>query len=319
MRQKLILAAKVGAALLFVGIAIRVLTNEFSTISFAEVVDSLGRIGGAALGFSAVATVVTFAAVATYDSFAMRYAGKQLSLARSALSSTTSYAVFNLLGFPVFTGNAVRFWLFDHWGFSAGDVAICTVVTTIVCNLMLTFIAAASFLATPGAFELALGLDKGASMSIGLTLLTAATALTVFAISGPTELRVWRFSFNRPGSLLIPHLMVCIVDYTATSAVLYVLLGNNFAMEFLPFVALFSTAKLLGMASNVPGGLGVFEAAMASAMRDVAPADLAAALIAYRCIFYLAPFAVAAAFLAVHGLARASRRTSPRKPSTPSQ
>jgi len=249
----------------------------------------------------------------------MRYANQRLALARSAFSSTTSYAVSNLLGFPVFTGNAVRFWLFEHWRFSAADVAICAVVTTIVCNLMLAFIAGASFLLAPDEFDATLGVPAVWSMSLGLALLAVATVLTIIAVAGPTTIRVWRFSFNHPGPLLIAHLVMCIVDYVATSAVLYVLLGDHLGMDFLPFVALFSTAKLIGIVSNVPGGLGVFEAAMTSTVESVSPADLAAALIAYRCIFYLAPFAVAAAALAVHGLARASRRTSPRQPSTPSQ
>ena len=77
-------------------------------------------------------------------------------------------------------------------------------------------------------------------------------------------------------------------------------------------------AKTIGIVSNVPGGLGVFEAVIASAMTGVSAVDLAVALIAYRCIFYLAPFLVAAAFVAVHVLRRASRRTSPRQPSHPS-
>ena len=319
MRKQLILVAKIAAALLFAVIAVRVLVHDFSSVSFAEISQSLGGIGWRAIGLSAAATVVAFAAVGAYDAFAMRYAGKRLGLPQSMLSSTTSYAVSNMLGFPVFTGNAVRFWLFEHWGHGAGDVAICAIVTTIVANLMLAFIAGTSFLLTPEVFEATLGLPVQWSYAIGLALLAAATAIAVFAIAGPTTLRVWRFSFNHPGPLLIPHLLICIVDYAATAAVFYVLVGDDLAMDFLPFVALFSAAKLIGIVSNVPGGLGVFEAAMASAMGGIGLADLAAALIAYRCIFYLAPFAVAVGALAGHGLARANRRTAQRQPSTPTQ
>jgi uncharacterized membrane protein YbhN (UPF0104 family) len=89
-------------------------------------------------------------------------------------------------------------------------------------------------------------------------------------------------------------------------------------MNFVHFVALFSVAKTIGIFSNVPGGLGVFEAVIASTMQSVSTVDLAVALIAYRCIFYLAPFAVASLFVAGHVLRRASRRTTPRQPSHPS-
>jgi uncharacterized membrane protein YbhN (UPF0104 family) len=118
--------------------------------------------------------------------------------------------------------------------------------------------------------------------------------------------------------LLLPHMMLCAIDYAATAAVLYVLLGPAIEINFIHFVALFSVAKTIGIFSNVPGGLGVFEAVIASTMNSVSAVDLAVALIAYRCIFYLAPFAVASLFVAVHVLRRASRRTSPRQPSHPS-
>jgi uncharacterized membrane protein YbhN (UPF0104 family) len=90
-------------------------------------------------------------------------------------------------------------------------------------------------------------------------------------------------------------------------------------MDLLSFVVLFSIAKTIGIVSNVPGGLGVFEAIMASAARDVPAAELAAALIAFRVVFYLAPFGIAAAAVAVHGLARTTRRTASGQPSTPSE
>jgi uncharacterized membrane protein YbhN (UPF0104 family) len=318
MRQRLILVAKIAAAVLLAGIAIHVLARDFSSISLAELGESLGRIGWDKVSFGLAATLATFAAVATYDAFALRYAGKRLLFRKSALSSTTSYAISNLLGFPVFTGNAVRFWLFEDWGFGAAEVAICAIVTTIVCNLMLVFIAGASLITTPELLNAAANLSPTWGSALGFVLLAAATALTVFAVAGPKRLRIWRFEFNRPGPLLIPNLLACAVDYVATAAVLYVLLGDSIAIDFLPFVALFSIAKLIGIVSNVPGGLGVFEAVMASTVGNVAPATLAAALIAYRCIFYLAPFGIAAGAVAVHALARASRRTTPRQPSTPS-
>jgi len=318
MRQRLILVAKIAAALLFAAIAIRILVQEFSSLSLAELGKSLSRIGWDKVILGLGATLAAFAAVATYDGFALRYACKHLPFLKSGLSSTTTYAISNLLGFPVFTGNAVRFWLFEDWGFGAAEVAICAIVTTVVCNLMLVFIAGASLTMTPELLSTTVNLSPSWGSAIGFALLATATAITIFAIAGPKRLRLWRFEFNRPGPLLIPHLLACGVDYAATAAVLYVLLGDSLAIGFLPFVALFSTAKLIGIVSNVPGGLGVFEAVVASTMGNVPPAALAAALIAYRCIFYLAPFGIAACAIAVHALARASRRTTPRQPSTPS-
>src|SRR6185295_1570368 len=103
----------------------------------------------------------------------------------------------------------------------------------------------------------------------------------------PAVIRVGRLLVKRPGLVLMLHLAVCLVDYAGTAAVLYIPLSQSVGMDFLPFVALFSTAKLIGIVSNVPGGLGVFEAVMASVVSSVPAGDLAASLIAYRVVFYL--------------------------------
>lgn len=319
MRQRLIIAARIVIALLFVAIAIHVLASEFGSLSLDDLALSLGEIGWGAAGLMALVTIVAFCAVTPYDAFALAYEGKRLILRRSALSSTTSYAVSNMLGFPVLTGNAVRWWLFEHWGFRVGDVAIAAIATTIVCNIAFAIIVGASLIAAPDLTTQVTGLSAEASVAAGIIVLAIATAIVFLAVAGPKAIRIWRFGFRRPGRLMLVQLLVCGVDYSATAAVLYIPLGLALGMDFLPFLALFSTAKTIGIFSNVPGGLGVFEAIIASAMGSIAPADLAAALVAYRAIFYFAPFAIAAAALAGHGLHRAAmRRVTPREPSTPS-
>jgi len=318
MRPRLVLLLRIGIALLFAVIAVRVLMSEFSSLSLAEVGKGLTRIGWGAVGGMMLATMAAYAAVATYDSFALRYAGKSLSLRRSALSSAGSYAISNLLGFPLFTGNAVRFWLFEAWGFGAGDVAIASIAGTIVCNLTLALIAGISLIAAPDLVTRISGLSAGWGVGAGLAITLLAVAVIGLAVVGPRTLKLGRISINRPGPLLLLQLPACAIDYVGTAAVLYIPMSQILGMDFLPFVALFSIAKLIGIVSNVPGGLGVFEAVMASVIYNVSASDLAAALIAYRAIFYLAPFGIAASAVAVHSLRRTSRRSAPRQPSTPS-
>jgi uncharacterized membrane protein YbhN (UPF0104 family) len=317
MRHNLVIAAKILVALVFAWIAIRVLVGEFGALSLDEVTESLSQIGWDAAALMLLATFIAFAAVATYDAFALRYAGISLRLRRSMISSTSSYAISNLLGFPVFTGNAVRFWLFESWGLGARETAIAALVTTIACNHALAIIAGVSLAIEPDLIETT-GLDASWGAPIGVLLLIVSAALLLFAIYGQREIRIWQLHVNRPGPILIVQLAACTIDYTATAAVLYIPLGHMLGMDFFSFVALFSVAKTIGILSNVPGGLGVFEAIMASAVSDVSLADLAAALIAFRAIFYLAPFGIAGGALAVHGLRLASRREVPRQPSTPS-
>jgi uncharacterized membrane protein YbhN (UPF0104 family) len=317
MRHALVNAAKILVALVFAWIAIGVLAGEFGALSIDEVMASLAEIGWGAALLMLLATFIAYAAVSTYDAFALRYAGISLPLRRSMVSSTSSYAISNVLGFPVFTGNAVRFWLFESWGLGAKETALAAIITTIACNHALAIIAGLSLVAEPYLIDAA-GLDSAWGLPIGIVLLAISAALILFALYGQREIRIWQLHVNRPGSTLLLQLAVCAVDYAATAAVLYIPLGHTLGMDLLSFIALFSIAKTIGIVSNVPGGLGVFEAIIASAVTDVSVADLAAALIAYRVIFYLIPFGIAGGALAVHGLRVVSRRNGQRQPLTPS-
>jgi phosphatidylglycerol lysyltransferase len=88
------------------------------------------------------------------------------------------------------------------------------------------------------------------------------------------------------------------LDWSLAAAVLYVLLPSGLPFGYLSFVGLVGLANLGGLISNVPGGIGVFEAVILLAVPDPsASAAVAAALIAYRLIYYLLPLVVAALLL----------------------
>ena len=65
----------------------------------------------------------------------------------------------------------------------------------------------------------------------------------------------------------------------------------------------------LGVISGVPGGLGVFEVVILMALRGMAPSnEIAAALLIYRGVYFIAPLLLAAAILAGFELRSASGR-----------
>ena len=95
--------------------------------------------------------------------------------------------------------------------------------------------------------------------------------------------------------------MLSLLDWALAAAVLYVLLPPGLPFGFLSFVGLFALANLGGLISNVPGGIGVFEAVVLLAVPDGgASGAVAAALIGYRLIYYLLPLVVAALLLGGH-------------------
>lgn len=68
------------------------------------------------------------------------------------------------------------------------------------------------------------------------------------------------------------------------------------------------SATLLGFASHAPGGIGVFDAAMLVGLWQYEKGKLLAALLLFRVLYYLLPFAIALIILAARELISAWRR-----------
>jgi uncharacterized membrane protein YbhN (UPF0104 family) len=78
------------------------------------------------------------------------------------------------------------------------------------------------------------------------------------------------------------------------------LLPNHAQLDYFSFAATYVFACILGVASNAPGGIGVFEAAMLKAIPIAPEGALLASLVLFRVIYYLLPFLFALAFLGTH-------------------
>ena len=104
-----------------------------------------------------------------------------------------------------------------------------------------------------------------------------------------------------PGArLAFAQVAVASTDLLCAAGVLYVLLPPQVTVGFAQFAGLYLIAISAGVISNVPGGVGVFESVMLLIFRTVSPDRLLGALLAYRVIYYFAPFAVALALLGAH-------------------
>jgi phosphatidylglycerol lysyltransferase len=68
------------------------------------------------------------------------------------------------------------------------------------------------------------------------------------------------------------------------------------------------TAQFVGLVSHVPGGLGVFEAAMLLHVPgEVTRYPIVGSLVLFRVIYYLAPLAAAAIMLGINEIRRLRR------------
>ena len=115
--------------------------------------------------------------------------------------------------------------------------------------------------------------------------------------------RLGRFTVPVPSpGLVVAQLALTAIDLLGAAAALWVLLPDA-QIDFGSFAAIFATATALGVVSHVPGGIGVFEAVMVFALgRKVSPPAVAAALLAYRGIYFGLPLVLSAVLIAAFEL-----------------
>jgi phosphatidylglycerol lysyltransferase len=100
------------------------------------------------------------------------------------------------------------------------------------------------------------------------------------------------------------------LDVIAAAGALWVLLPAE-RIELLPFAGIFAAATGLGAVSLVPGGLGVFEAVVILGLSARISPEVAAAILAYRAIYFLLPLLLSTALLAVFEIRTFAGKVSP--------
>jgi phosphatidylglycerol lysyltransferase len=141
-------------------------------------------------------------------------------------------------------------------------------------------------------------------------LILAATAAVLIACAfGRQSFRLGPVPIELPSSgLVLVQIVVTMVDIVVAAGTLWLLLPAT-AVDFPAFVVIFTAALSLGVLSHTPGGIGVFDAAVLYAVGSHGSASaVAAALVIFRAIYFLLPFAIAAVLLAASELRSWLRR-----------
>jgi phosphatidylglycerol lysyltransferase len=119
-------------------------------------------------------------------------------------------------------------------------------------------------------------------------------AYAVIAATRRRPLRVFRLDVPMPGPRATAiQFVLSGLDWLLAASVLWTLLPSGH-VGFLPFAGAFLVAQLAGIASHVPGGLGVFDTALVILCKPALPvAVLVPVLVAYRAVYYFLPFVLA--------------------------
>ncbi len=251
----------------------------------------------AALG----ATIVGYISMIFYDYYALRFIGKSVDPGVVALGGFLGYAFGNTIGLSVVSGGAVRYRIYSAAGLNALEVA--AVSAYVAGALALGLVSVGLFVVgfRPDAAVGLLPLNNDWLRLAAVIVLTVLVLGMVWISVAQPDLKFKSFDLRMPAPRdLFGQLVVTLVDILAAGFALWILLPAG-KPDFATFTAIFSIAMMVGVISNVPGGIGVFEAVLLAALPStVALDDSAAALLLYRLIYFVVPFVIAFLLVALN-------------------
>lgn len=301
-----------AASIVIFAVSLGVLWKLSQQVTWAELHAALTAATGEQLGLAFLFVGVSYLFLTCYDALALRQLKIKVPYRTTALASFTSYAVSFTLGFPLLTAGTIRYWIYSKKGLSASKIAALTVIAGFTFWLGMGVVLGLSLVAEAGQLAALTFTSIRLNQGVGF-----AALLMVFGYLGWVSLkrrhvRVKGWSLELPGATVsMSQMVVGIGDVCAAAATLYVLLPAGSTIGFTTFVGVYVLAAMLGIASNAPGGLGVFEATILLALSSLPRDQVLGSLLLFRVCYYLVPFVVALAMLGFYEIVRRMRESSP--------
>ncbi|MDD1619913.1 MAG: bifunctional lysylphosphatidylglycerol flippase/synthetase MprF [Methylococcaceae bacterium] len=278
--------------------ALWIVHSELKIHGLADIVASLKATPLTSVTAALALTALNYLVLAAYDWQALRFTGHtDIPLPKMIAAALLSYAISNNTGHAWAAGGSVRYRFYSKWGVPGWDILKISLFQTV------TYLLGALTLGLVGSLLLPMFLPPSASEPAAIHWITLICAMAL----GGYWLAVgfWRRPLLIQGfELYLPSItmtgwqtLIASIDVVLSSLVLWALLLDKLQLGFGSFVVVFVVAQVLGVISQVPGGIGVFESAFLWLLSDSVNENqhlvLVGALLLYRAVYYFMPLLLA--------------------------
>lgn len=287
-------------ALLLCAVALYVLHRELKTYRLRDIRCALASIPSVDVWFAGLLAVLGYAVMTGYDALALRYIERPLPYRKTSLASFMSYAFSNNMGFGMLAGGSVRYRLYNAWGLSALDITRVILFCSFTFIMGLFVFGGCVFLLFPLPIPSGFPpLPFATTRPLGVLFLGLVLVYAGLRLFRKGPVRIWLLEFPvPPWPILGAQVLIASLDWALAGTTLYVLLPHHPVQGLPAFFVIFILAQVAGIASQVPGGLGVFETVIVLLLSSSMQApDVVAALLVFRAVYYLLPFGIATALL----------------------
>lgn len=289
--KKILKKAVSWAGLFFFAVAAYMLYVQLSRYSLADIKEALLSIPGRNLWLACAASLGGYVALSSYDYLALRYIGRKLSPLKWIFAGFIGFSVSNNAGHAIVSGGTIRYRLYTRWRFRGAEIVRMVTFSGFTYLVACFFLIIVGYFLTPNhAF------GEGSVSKLTTEIITAVSALGLLVYFGASlfyrkPIIIKEIEFDIPSfKMALAQVFIGGADILMASLVLYFSLTPFMEISFDVFIGVFIIAQVLGVFSQVPGGLGVFEGLfMYIIPGEHNQAALFGALIAYRIIYYLLP------------------------------
>lgn len=298
-----------AASVVLLVAAIIVLWQLSKEITWERVHAALTGVSLAQLAFAFAFVTLSYFFLTFYDALALKQLKLKIPYRITALASFTSYAVSFTLGFPLLTAGTIRYWIYSSRGLSAAKIAALTVIAGFTFWLGMGVVLGLSLIVEAGQLAGLAFTSIRVNQGAGVLALFAVLAYLAWVSVKRRYITVKHWQLELPGATVsFSQMLVGIGDVCAAAAVLYVLMPAEMQLAFSTFVAIYVLAAMLGIASNVPGGAGVFEATIMLALSYLPRGEVLGSLLLFRVCYYLVPFGLALLLLGFYEVTKRLKR-----------
>lgn len=298
------------SGLFFFALAAYMLYVQLAKYQWSDIKSALFSIPNRNLAYACVASFFGYVALSSYDFLALRYIGRKLAPWKWIFAGFIGFSVSNNAGHAIVSGGAIRYRLYTRWRFHASEVVRMVTFSGFTYLFGCFFLIILGYFLTPNH---AFGEGSVSHLTtVIITLVSAAGLLFYFwaTLFYKKPIIIKEVEFDIPSfKMALAQVFIGGADILLASLVLYFSLIPFVNIPFDVFIGVFIIAQVLGVFSQVPGGLGVFEGLfMLIIPGEHNQALLFGALIAYRIIYYLLPLLISGvALFAYEGYLRYCR------------
>lgn len=282
------------SGLFFFAVAAYMIYHQLSKYKLEDIKEALISIPNRNLLLACLASFGGYVALSSYDFLALKYIGRKLAAWKWIFAGFIGFSVSNNAGHAIVSGGAIRYRLYTRWRFHASEIV------RMVTFSGFTYLVACFFLIILGYFltpDHAFGEGSISHLTtLTVTIISAIGLLIYFGASlfYKKSIIIKDIEFKIPSfKMALAQVFIGGADILLASLVLYYSLIPFLDIPFDVFIGVFIIAQVLGVFSQVPGGLGVFEGLFLYIIPgDHNQALIFGALIAYRIIYYLFPLII---------------------------